>query len=1065
MKAWKLSLAKITSPDTSAAFPRKRLFDLLDKSVKSPVVWIAAQGGSGKTTLVSSWLHFRKAATIWYQIDEGDSDIASFFYYMGLAAQKIAPKNKQRLPLFTPEYSLGLPVFTRRYFENLYSRLLKARKGNSPCVIVLDNYHHLPPESLFHEMMSHALDILPEGVRVIFTSRTMPPAALARTTAQNRLRLLRWEDIRFNREEFAAMLTAQMTPSISSEDIDKLYGQTDGWVAGLILLMAGAKASGVNQIASLSKDQLFDYFAAEIFSKTDITTRDFLIKTSFLEKLDVAVARDLSGNSMAARILENFSRNHFFTQKNGDVYQYHNLFRDFLQHRAREILSPDEINSMLRETAALLEQSGSHEEAVVRYLEICDWDRAERIILPRAETLSSQGRGNTLEAWLKRFPQEFLENSPWLQHWLGNCRMAYNPGEARGYMEKAYELFKSANNPVGLFLSWSKIVDSFVHEWGDARPADHWINELSRLTQQHSYPSFEVEAMVTASMVGILVHRQPSHPDFTHWQEKLEKIVLNFPDGDVKLLLGSHLMNSYNYVSGTQKAVKFFQSLQQISRKKNTSPLFQLMWCLQEANYLFMTGEYEYCEETITWGLNVSEKSGIHLLDPYILTHGIFGGVSYNRPDRLKFYREKFYRAALSPRLLDKSLFHYTEATIEWYEKKFEKALEHGRVAIEYAEAADCPWILAFCYLKHSVTLLDLENYEEAKIYHLKGGDYGKNIITGFLYNIIGARINLKLGNLPTGLQFLAAAFKLGLENKYTFADCQHDQTMSRLCAIALEHEIEPDYVRFLIQKRNLVPDFSMPIPENWPYPLKIITLGKFEIIKNDEILEFSGKVQQKPLALLKLLIAYGSKNVNETQISDVLWPDASGDSAHSSFAMALHRLRKLIGDDVIELSEGRLTLNQGMCSVDVFVLEKKIKMAENAWATLPLESEKALDLTMQAVNLYQEGSFLPGADHSLFITGFREKLSGKIRRILVSVSTYYESCGNFEKALAILDQAHLFDDLSEELIQRMMLCHLQLGRNSEAVQLFQSWRDRMMLTLNSPPSEKTMEIYNGLVN
>ena len=70
-------IAKITPPKTSGVFPRKRLFRLLDECRKSPVVWVSAPAGSGKTTLVASYLSDRKLQSIWYRVDEGDGDIAA----------------------------------------------------------------------------------------------------------------------------------------------------------------------------------------------------------------------------------------------------------------------------------------------------------------------------------------------------------------------------------------------------------------------------------------------------------------------------------------------------------------------------------------------------------------------------------------------------------------------------------------------------------------------------------------------------------------------------------------------------------------------------------------------------------------------------------------------------------------------------------------------------------------------------------------------------------------------------------------------------------------------------
>ena len=103
----KARLAKITRPRLHGILPRERLFRLLDDNGRYPVVWLCAAPGAGKTTLIASYLEARNRPFIWYQLDSGDSDPATFFYYL----RQAAPGKRPPLPLLTSD---SLSVSHRR---------------------------------------------------------------------------------------------------------------------------------------------------------------------------------------------------------------------------------------------------------------------------------------------------------------------------------------------------------------------------------------------------------------------------------------------------------------------------------------------------------------------------------------------------------------------------------------------------------------------------------------------------------------------------------------------------------------------------------------------------------------------------------------------------------------------------------------------------------------------------------------------------------------------------------------------------------------------------------------
>src|SRR2546427_712851 len=187
--------------------------------------------------------------------------------------------------------------------------------------------------------MRTALQELPPGGCAILVSRGDPRASLARLRANRALGHIGWEALRLTRDETASIV-AQRLPALPPGSLDALYARTEGWAAGLVLILEQAKVTGsiAGPPDSSTPKLVFDYLAGEIFQKSDARTQAFLLNTAFLPQMTTRIAEELTADADAGKMLDELHRNNYFvalreTQPE-PVYQYHPMLRDFLQARA-----------------------------------------------------------------------------------------------------------------------------------------------------------------------------------------------------------------------------------------------------------------------------------------------------------------------------------------------------------------------------------------------------------------------------------------------------------------------------------------------------------------------------------------------------------------------------------------------------------------------------------------------------------------------------------------------------------------------------------------------------------
>jgi two-component SAPR family response regulator len=253
---------------------------------------------------------------------------------------------------------------------------------------------------------------------------------------------------------------------------------------------------------------------------------------------------------------------------------------------------------------------------------------------------------------------------------------------------------------------------------------------------------------------------------------------------------------------------------------------------------------------------------------------------------------------------------------------------------------------------------------------------------------------------------------------------------LAALYARALDARIEVEHVKGMIRRLALVPPDPDKAPESWPWPVRIHTLGRFEIHIDGRPVKFSGKVQRKPLELLKLLIALGGQAVPETRLSEILWPDADGDDAHRDFSTTLHRLRRLLlRDQVLPLEYGCLSVNRELVWLDVTVFAAN---AQPFGETADAFGSVALQ---RAVALYR-GEFLP-EEYAPWALLPREQARTQFQHAVEHHGRTLEHLGLRAQALGWYRAALNVAPLTEAFHHRLMQCHATLGQRQEAIDAF----------------------------
>jgi two-component SAPR family response regulator len=245
--------------------------------------------------------------------------------------------------------------------------------------------------------------------------------------------------------------------------------------------------------------------------------------------------------------------------------------------------------------------------------------------------------------------------------------------------------------------------------------------------------------------------------------------------------------------------------------------------------------------------------------------------------------------------------------------------------------------------------------------------------------------------------------------------------------------------------------------------PLRIHTLGRFSVQINDRALDLAR--QQRPLELLKALIAFGGRDVHADLLSQALWPDAEGDDAQNAFDVTLHRLRRAFGiKGLLILRDRRLTLNNQLVWVDAWSFERLVNHSERLLDRVedPLIAVQLRRCGERLLNLYT-GHFMEREATQPWCLTLRERLRSKLLRHIIDAGRCWERAGEWDRAIRFYRKGLEIDPLMEALYQRLMICFRDTRRIAEGLGAFHQCRKVLAEQFRISPSPRTLELYSAL--
>lgn len=442
--------SKLNKPEISdKVIARNRLTDILNTYASKDLILISAYAGTGKSTLISSWLEMSNLPHIWYSLDSWDSDMQLFLSYLITGIRSINETVANDLyDLSLGMTTIGLDAFNRAFVSTLES--IEDR-----FVLVLDDFHCIDNPDI-EEFVKFLIDYCSSKVLITIITREDPTFAISKLRLKGRIIEFRDKDLRLTNDESMEFVKSYTDITLSDEDMTVLTVKTEGWAAGLQL--SAISLEGQNDTHKFIEDfsgsnyYIVDYLLEEVLDHQDKELKAFMLNASLLDYFNSELCdymMSLSTGKSKNFIDEMLKKNLFLipVDQTRTWFRFHHLLKDILHQRLTSSASESIICNYHIRAGEYFKSINQYQSAIDHFLKGESLEDAAALIELMWADMDVELKAGPWINLARKLPESIIKSHPVLS--LGYGWSLIDTGEIMGYdqwLSHAQDLYNRYNS-------------------------------------------------------------------------------------------------------------------------------------------------------------------------------------------------------------------------------------------------------------------------------------------------------------------------------------------------------------------------------------------------------------------------------------------------------------------------------------------------------------------------------------------------------------------------------------------------------------------------------------------